>query len=47
MVERHDADGDGEQDDGEQGVGEKPEGLAAEVAERFVLRDVSFDGHGF
>jgi hypothetical protein len=46
VVERHDSDDDGEQDEGDEGVGEKPESLAREVGRSFVLRDVTFERHG-
>jgi hypothetical protein len=46
MVQGNDADGDREQDDGDKGVGKEPEGLTAEVANGFVLRDVSSVDHG-
>ena len=47
MVERHDTDGDGEKDDGHEGMDEQQECLAAQVAHGLVLRDVSIVGHGY
>jgi hypothetical protein len=47
VVQGHDANGDCEQDDGNEGVSEKPEGLTAEVARGFVMRDVSSVRHGY
>ena len=45
MRERYCADGQDEKDEGEAGVGEEPEGLAAEVADGFALRDVLIRVH--
>ncbi len=45
MVERDDADSDGEKDNGDEGVSEEPEGLASEFAWGIVLRDVAVSGH--
>jgi hypothetical protein len=36
-----------EQNNGDEGVGEKPEGFAAQVTERFAVRDVSSVCHGY
>ena len=47
VVERHDSDDDGEQDEGDEGVGEEQESLAREIARGFVLRDVTFERHGW
>ena len=46
VVERHDSDDNGEQDEGNEGVGEEPESLAREVARSFILQDVTFVRHG-
>ena len=45
MVERHDSYDDGEQDEGDESVGEEPDSLAREVGRSFVLRDVTFETH--
>ncbi len=47
VVEGHDADDDCEQSEGDEGVREKRDRLAAEVAERFILRDVPSVHHGY
>jgi len=36
-----------EQNNGDEGVGEKPKGFAAQVTERFAVRDVSSVCHGY
>ena len=46
MIEPDDGDDQSEQDEREQGVGEEPEGIADEVADRFVLRSVWSVDHG-
>ena len=40
MIEPDDGDDEGQQDEREKRVGEEPEGLAGEVADRFILRSV-------
>jgi hypothetical protein len=46
VVKRHGADDKDEEDDRDKRVGEKPERLAAELADRFVTRDVLVSHHG-
>jgi len=45
VVERDDHDDDGEHDNRDEGVSEKPEGFATKVAEGFALRDFSSIRH--
>jgi len=47
VIEGDDYDNAHEQDNGDEGVAEKPEGFAAKVADRFALRDVSSVRHGY
>lgn len=47
MIEGNGYENAHEQDDGDEGVAEKPEGFAAKVTERFALRDVSSVRHGY
>ena len=46
VVQGHDADGENQQQEGNDGVRDEPGGLAGQVAERFVLRDVYLTRHG-
>lgn len=45
IVQRDNADGDREKNDGDEGVGEEPGCLTREVADRLILRDVSAVDH--
>jgi len=47
VVHRHANDDRAEHEQGNEGMGEEPSGLAAEVADGFSLRDVLWSGHAF
>ena len=45
VVQGYHADSNCEQDDGNEGMGEEPDGLTGEIAHGFIVRDVSSTGH--